>query len=236
MKKSIAALLAAILLVAILPIGVSASDAPTISVSGAGAISVAPDMATVNLGVTTDANTAAQALNRNNADVEAVIRAVRALGVAEEDIRMQWFSIHQRWSWRDGDSRPDGYTVNHTVVVTVRNLDIVGEVLGAGVTAGANASGGVQFSISNASELYLEALALAAQDAQRKANALARALGRTVSGIVSVNETGGFSAPIARGGEMANDMALSAPAAMEVPVQAGEMMVTARVQVVFSLR
>jgi hypothetical protein len=236
MKKCIAALLAAILLIATLPMGVSASDAPTITVSGAGAISVAPDMATVNLGVTTDANTAAQALNRNNTDVEAVIRAVRALGVAAEDIRMQWFSIHQRWSWRDGDSRPDGYTVNHTVVVTVRDLEIVGEVLGAGVAAGANASGGVQFSISNASELYLEALAVAAQDAQRKANALARALGRTVSGIVSVNETGTYFAPIARGG-MANDMAPAAePVAMEVPVQAGEMMVTARVQVVFSLR
>ncbi|MCL2604897.1 MAG: SIMPL domain-containing protein [Defluviitaleaceae bacterium] len=236
MKKCIIALLCAVLLAAILPVAVSASEPPTISVAGAGVITAAPDMATVSLGVTTDATAAAQALQRNNTSVEAVIRAIRALGVAEEDIRTQWFSIHQRWNWRDGDSRPDGYTVNNTVTVTVRNLDIVGEVLGAGVAAGANASSGIQFGILDASDLYLEALALAAQDAQRKANALARALGRTVSGIVTVTETGSFHAPVAR--EFAsNDMAMLAPqASMEVPVQSGEMMVTARVQVVFAVR
>jgi len=230
-------MLSAILLIAVIPITVSAAESPTIAVSGAGAVTAAPDMATVNLGVTTDAATAAQALQRNNAAVEAVIKAVRALGVAEEDITTQWFSIHQRWNWRDGDSRPDGYTVNNTVSVIIRNLDIVGEVLGAGVAAGANASSGIQFGISDASELYLEALALAAQDAQRKANALARALNRTVSGIVTVTETSSFHAPIAR--EFAsNDMALAgaAPMSMDVPVQTGEMMVTARVQIVFALR
>jgi uncharacterized protein YggE len=232
--------LAAVFLLGALP--VRAADAPTVSVSGAGAVTAAPDMATITLGVTTEANTAAQALSRNNADVEAVLAALRAFDIDEADIRTQWFSIHQRFDWgRDWNEVPRliGYTVHNSVIVVVRDLDIVGEVLGAAVAAGANASHGVHFSIENAVELYLEALALAAQDARRKADTLARALGSTVTGIVSVSETGGFHAPVAREDwAMEADMAMmpAASPAMDVPVQPGELTVTARVQVVFAIR
>lgn len=239
---TLTALLTAILFIAAVPVTVSAAEAATITVSGAGAVTAAPDMATIHLGVNTEAETAVEALARNNADIEAVLTALRELGIEDEDIRTQWFSIHQRLDWgRDWNEPPRviGYNASNTVVVTVHDLDLVGEVLGAGVAAGANAAHGVQFSVSNAEELYLEALAIAAQNAQRKATVLARALGSAVTGIVSVHESSSFFAPVAReawSDDMPMPMAADAAAGMEVPVQPGELTVTARVQVVFTMQ
>jgi uncharacterized protein YggE len=221
-----------------------AAQAPTITVSGAGAITMSPDMATINLGVTTEAPTAAEALRINSADVEAVIAAVRAFGIDEEDIRTQWFSIHPRMDWGRDWSGPGvvvGYTVSNTVTVIVRDLDIVGEVLGAGVTAGANNSGGIQFSVSDSSEQYLEALALAARDARRKADTLARALGSEVTAIVNVTEQSSFHAPVVWADSFDQPMMEVVEAAYgmrapQVPVAPGELTVTARVQVVFAMR
>jgi hypothetical protein len=238
MKKCIIALLAAILMVAAFPLMASASEPPTISVQGSGAIVVAPDMATISLGVTTDANTPIRALEQNNREIEAVLAAIRALGIAEEDISTQHFSVNPRMNWGDwtGTPRIEGFTVNNTLIVTVRDLDRAGEVLGAGISAGTNSSSGIQFGVSNAAELYLEALALAVQDAERKAAALARALGRNVGNVLSVTETGFFHSPVAR--EFASsDALMAAPAASaDVPVQTGEMVITARVQVVYLIR
>ena len=235
----IAGLLATVLLVT-MALPVTAATAPTITVSGAGAVTAMPDMATVQLGVSTEDTNPTQALIRNNTAVEAVMTALRALGIADEDISTQHFSIHQRFSWTDGTSRVIGYTVSNTIIVTVYDLDLVGDVIGAGVANGANMSGGVRFGFTDASPLYLQALAIAAADARAKANTLAQALGTTVTGIVSVTETSNFHAPVAQGpmADAAMEMDMMAgpmPSGASVPVQTTELTVTARIQMVFAI-
>ena len=239
-KALVAGAIAAALLLATAT-AVSAADNPTIAVAGAGAVTAMPDVATVQLGVSTEDTNARDALIRNNTTVEAVLAALVQLGIAEEDIATQHFSIHQRTSWQNNQSHVIGYTVSNTIVVTVHDLDLVGDVIGAGVAGGANMSGGVQFRISDASALYLEALAIAAADARAKANVLAQALGMTVTGIASITETSTFHAPVAQGGtadmEMAMmDMVMASPMpASAVPIQTSELTVTARIQVVFTI-
>ncbi|MCL2564867.1 MAG: SIMPL domain-containing protein [Defluviitaleaceae bacterium] len=212
---------------------------PTVQVSGAGSISVPPDMATVNLGVTTTEENPRDAIIRNNEIVADVLAAVKALGISEDDIATQQFSISQAWDhsmhWQ---GRLLGYEITNSVSVVIRDMDIIGEVLGAGVAAGANISRGIQFSVDETSPMYYEALELAIEDAANKARTIASALGTSVIGLVSVVETNTFSAPVfARG-----DAQMFAGAMTErrfddfgVPIQPGDVTLTARVEVIYSL-
>ena len=197
----------------------------------------APDIAVVSLGVQTTGTTATEASNANNETMTAVIAAVKAAGIEDADI--QSTSIHltpvfARPSRDDPDTPPTitGYQATNTVSVRVLDLDQVGTVLSAGLDAGANQFGGVSFALQDRTQPYLDALAAATLDARRKADAIATAAGMVVSGIVEITEqSAGGPQPLlaARGG------AVFAEAAAAVPVQAGEIVVQARVHVQFRL-
>ena len=213
-------------------------EAPTLlNVVGRSDQRHAPDIAVVGLGVRTTGTTAAEASNANNEMMTAVIAAVKDTGIEDADI--QSTSIHltpvfARPSRDDPDTPPTitGYQATNTVSVRVLDLDQVGTVLSAGLDAGANQFGGVSFALQDRTQPYLDALAAATLDARRKADAIATAAGMVVSGIVEITEqSAGGPQPLlaARGG------AVFAEAAAAVPVQAGEIVVQARVHVQFRL-
>jgi hypothetical protein len=138
-----------------------------------------------------------------------------------------------------GNREPLGYNVTNTVSVVVRNLDLVGDVIGTGVAAGANMSHGIHFSLENPHALYLDALAIAVQDAAAKGRVIATALNTSVANVVSVYETSSWWAPVARADfDMAPmmEMAAAGDAGWGVPIQSGDLTVTARVEVVYALR
>ena len=211
---------------------------PRVQVSGAGSISVAPDIATISLGVTTQAENPMDAIVRNNAIIADVLAAVRALGIDDNDISTQRFSLSQAWDHsRHWQYRLIGYDISNSVNVIIRDMDMIGEVIGAGVAAGANISRGVQFSLEDTSLVYYEALELAVADAANKAEAIAEAMGTSVIGLQSVVETNTFAAPVLWGAgthfraaamEMSFDQ-------FGVPIQPGDVTVTARVEVIYSL-
>ena len=218
------------------------ANSPTVTVSGAGSVTAEPDFASVVLGVETTADTPQAAISQNNALIAATLAAVRGLGIDDDDIVTQQFSLRQEFdfgvAWT-GRPTPVGYTVFNTVTVTIHDLDAIGDVIAAAVDAGANISGGIQFGLLDPSPLYYEALAIAVQDARNKANAIASALGTSVTGVVSASETSAWGAPVFMAGyaamppaAMMMDMAMGAGA---VPIQAGEITVTARVEIVYSL-
>ena len=225
------------------PDGVYAEPAgpgpPTIRVSGAGAVSAAPDMATVSLGVTTQEDTAREAIRKNNALIADVLAALSALGIDEDDINTQRFSLRQTFDHSDFmNPRATGYAVSNSVTVTLRgNLEKVGDVIGAGVSAGANISAGVSFGLEDSGELYLAALATAMADAAGKARVIAASLGRTLGGVLSVEETNTFAAPVAGRAPVAEEAGWTARSvaadSLGVPITAGEISVTARVEVVY---
>jgi uncharacterized protein YggE len=215
------------------PLQATATEPSTIAVSGTGAVSLPPDIATVNLGVSTQDANPQRALVENNRLTEIVIATLLGLDIDEDDIRTAHFFI-------DPVFGPDwiaitGYRVTNSISVTIRDIDQVGEILGAAVAAGANVSHGVNFGISDSSEAYEQALALAIQDAQRRARAIAAALDAQIIARVSVVEMGGMHTPVARqlaGAVVAEAQAMDWGA---VPIEAGELTVTANVQIVFSV-
>src|SRR3954469_3902799 len=66
---------------------------PTISVTGEASVSVAPDLAEVDGGVTTQAKTAREASDANNKAMAAVLAALKSAGVADADLRTSRLSL-----------------------------------------------------------------------------------------------------------------------------------------------
>lgn len=107
----------------------------TVTVSGVGVVSAAPDMAEITTGVVTQAPAAAQALAANSQAMERLLQALGGLGIAARDIQTTNVSVTPlRRQGRDGQP-PEitGYEVTNQVRVKVRDLARLGRVLDAPV-------------------------------------------------------------------------------------------------------
>ena len=67
---------------------------PTVSVSGHGQVNVPPDTASVSIGIDVIQPTLAEAQEQATAQATAVIEALKAAGIADEDIQTAYFSVN----------------------------------------------------------------------------------------------------------------------------------------------
>jgi uncharacterized protein YggE len=183
-----------------------------ISVTGEATVSVPPDLAEIDGGVTSEAKTAREASEANNAAMGKVLQALKGAGIEEKDIRTSRLSLQpQSAPNRSGPSAIAGYRASNRVTVRVRDVTKVASVIDTLVGAGANEIGGINFVVSQASKLLDEARERAVADARRKAEIYARAAGVTLGAPLSISEEGNAApAPYRR---MAAGMAASAPVA-----------------------
>ncbi|MCC6223860.1 MAG: SIMPL domain-containing protein [Thermoleophilia bacterium] len=173
----------------------TAGTAPTgITVTGVGSVKAAPDRAEFSFGVESQGETAAAALDANNAAVQRVIDAVRGAGVADADLQTQQVSVYPRYS-EDGQTIV-GYSAVNTVSAKIRDLATTGAVVDAAAAAGANQVYGPTLSIDDQSGLYQDALEQALEDARTKAKTIAAAAGVTLGAVVNIVEGGGAVPPM----------------------------------------
>jgi uncharacterized protein YggE len=183
-----------------------------ISVTGEATVSVPPDLAEIDGGVTSEAKTAREASEANNAAMGKVLQALKGAGIEEKDIRTSRLSLQpQSAPNRSGPSAIAGYRASNRVTVRVRDVAKVASVIDTLVGAGANEIGGINFVVSQASKLLDEARERAVADARRKAEIYAKAAGVTLGAPLSISEEGN-SAPVPYR-RMAAGMAASAPVA-----------------------
>lgn len=162
----------------------------TITVVGEGSVRMRPDIARANIGVEVLRQSVEEATAENRANVENVLAALKELGVAENDIQTSGFSVYAERFGPEGPLAEDDvrYRVSNNVSVTMRDLDNVGALLDAAISAGANNIYGVDFDIDDPSSVESEARAKAVADAQAKAQDLAELTGVTMGNVVSVSE------------------------------------------------
>jgi len=213
----------------------AADPAPaTLSVTGEGRVTAAPDMATVTMGVTTEADTAREALDANNARIAATIARLKASGIEDRDIQTTGLSLGPRYDYdrqaSDGSAQITGFIAQNSVVVRIRALGLLGETLDAVVTDGANTLGGIAFGMQDPEPLLDQARQASVADARRKAELYAAAAGVRLGRILSMSEQGGYfpPAPMPMGG-----MAMEAKAS--VPVAGGEVGLMSSVSIVWEL-
>jgi uncharacterized protein YggE len=184
----------------------------TISVSGEAQVSVPPDLAQIDAGVTTEAKTAREASEANNAAMGKVLLALKGAGIDEKDFQTSRLSLQPQYAPnRGGASAVVGYRAANRVTIKLRDVTKVAGTIDILVAAGANELGGINFMVSAASKLLDEAREQAIADARRKAEIYAKAAGVTLGSPVSISE-GGASSP-APYRKMSAGIAASAPVA-----------------------
>ncbi|WMT75247.1 SIMPL domain-containing protein [Bradyrhizobium sp. Ash2021] len=213
MKHSFAVVLAAAALLAAPALAQTALPA-AISVTGEATVSVPPDQAQIDGGVTSDAKTAREASDANNAAMGKVLLALKGAGIDEKDYQTSRLSLQPQYAPnRSGPSPVVGYRASNRVTVRIRDVTKVANIIDVLVGAGANDIGGINFVVSQASKLLDDAREKAIADARRKAEIYAKAAGVTLGEPLSISEEGS-GAPMFRSGKMvAGGMAAAAPVA-----------------------
>ena len=184
------------------------------------AVTVAPDMATIGAGVTSEAPTAVEALRMNSAEMEKVIARIKALGIAERDIQTTGINLNARFDFDREAQRQifRGYQVSNRVSVNLRRIEDTGKVLDALVAAGATDLSGPNFSIENDEAAKEAARKRALERAGVRVREYAALLGYDGARVLSISESLAASGPMPERAMMrvSADMVAAAP-----PVQPG---------------
>lgn len=207
---------------------------PSVTVTGEGQAYARPDQAQINMGVVSDAKTAAVALKANSEKMNGLINTLKNKGIAEKDILTSNFSVNPQYRYDNvsGQQRATitGYQVSNDVQVKIRSLPSLGEILDAVVTVGANNVNGINFSIAEPASVLDQARQKAMADAKRKAELYAGAAGVKVGRVLYITESSGTIQP-----PRPMMMMARAATAESVPISAGEQESTASITVVYAI-
>jgi uncharacterized protein len=165
---------------------------PSITVVGSDEVSAKPDMAHVQVGVVTQAPSAAKALAENTERMQKLFQKLTSLGIAEKDMQTSNFNVSpQHRHGPQGQYEPEivGYEVSNQLSIKVRDLAKLGGLLDQVVEAGSNSIQGVSFSVAEPKPLQDQAREKAMADARRKAELYAKAAGVKLGHVLLIQET-----------------------------------------------
>lgn len=220
----------------------SADLTDQITVSGAEEVRAVPDMAQADLTVESQGADAKSCQDENTQKVNAVIEALKAMGIEEKSIQTSSYGMNPIKDWDSPNQQITGYETATRLTVSDIPIGKLGELSNAAVEAGANGIDSIGYFCSTYDESYQEALKLAVEMAKEKAQALAEASGRSLGQVTAVEEFGYNPSQRYASADMAGaalETAAAAPGAAmgtkSMNVMAGEIRIEAEVNVTFSL-
>jgi uncharacterized protein YggE len=214
--------------------------AASISVTGEGEITAAPDIATVTFTVRESAKTVPDAQTATETKTKTALAALAKLGIADKDIKTTSYTVNPTYENQmiycitvpcpPGKTVVSGYEVSNTIQVKVRKIDQAGAVLGSLGLASITDVSGPNFTVDDMNKVQAEAKAKAIADAKEKAEKTAKALGVSLGAIVSFSEDTGGYYPMAYSARAVESKAMDS-----VSVPQGESVIKSHVTVVFSI-
>lgn len=201
----------------------------TISVSGTGTVTIVPDVADLHVGVVIQRPKVKDARAAAATAMQGVVKALRAAGVAERDIRTTTLSLQPVYDYSANGSAPRivGYELRNGVVATIRDLEKIADAVDGALAGGGTTLDGVAFRVDDPSGPEAQARTQAMQAARAKADALAAAAGVTIVGVASISEQSSPTPwPVPYAGARADEAAAT-------PILAGTSDVTVSVSVVY---
>ena len=201
----------------------------TVSVAATGSVTAEPDVAQISAGVVTEADSAKDAMGRNNLVMTKLIDGLKAAGIQPKDIQTTALNVEPRYTQpKDGRvATINGYRVVNQVRLTVRDVKRLGDVLDQAIALGANQINHIAFDIANPETLKDEARKQAMENARRRGELYAKAAGGQLGPVLRISESVGEPHPMP-GGRMA--MRAS------VPIEAGTRSLEVEVHVTYALR
>jgi len=204
-------------------------------VNGMGKVTIAPDVAIVQVGVQAQASTVADAQSQASSAMDKVMTALTSNGVAKKDIKTQYFNISQVTKWDDKSQTQIviGYQVSNSVTAKIRDLGKAGDIIDAVAAAGGDLTriNGISFTLDDPTAANAQARDEAMADAKAKAQQLAKDAGVTLGKPTYINENTYVPTPI-YGYPAAAD---KSAAGVSTPISPGEMDITVNVQVTYAI-
>ena len=168
--------------------------ATTLNLGAYGETRVAPDMATITLGVMVEAPSAQAAMQQNAARMNQVIAALKKAGIAERDIQTSGLNLNPQYAYEQNTPpKLVGYQASNQVTIRVLELSRLGAAVDATVNAGANQVHGISFGLKDPTAAENAAREAAVKALVAKAELYARATGHKVARLVSLSEGGGYA-------------------------------------------
>ncbi len=233
---ALGALVVAVAALAVRPTGVVGAPATdplpaahTITVTGTGKVTLVPDIAHVTVGVTINKPTVKQARADAAFAMNAVIAAVKALGIDDKDLQTVGLNLYPQYG-PNGTQQIIGYQISEQLQVTVRDLDKVGDVVDAATAKGATDVNGVSFDVADPAKALDTARAQAIDAARTTAGAMASAAKVTLGTVLSISE-----ASVSVPGPIYYAAGAKAQDSASTPVQVGTQDLQATVTVVFEI-
>ena len=207
-------------------------DKRILSLSATGAVKTMPDKVDIATGVTTEGQTAGDALDKNTEAMAKVVAGLKDAGIAPKDIQTANFSISPIYErQKEGQAAfITGYRVTNSVHIIVHNTAKLGDILDTAVSLGANQIGSISFGMSDSEALKDEARKQAMRNAIANAKLYAEAAGVELGPVLSITEE--------EGGYIPRYAEAAAPRAMAkaVPIEAGTATVQVKIRVTWELR
>ncbi|WP_378954508.1 SIMPL domain-containing protein [Pelosinus sp. sgz500959] len=229
-KKIILVLAMSLLLV----VPAFANEAPktVVQVSGNSQKEVTPDVARINISMTSVNANLEKAKNENTQIVNRVFASLNDQGITNEQIKTNTYQVDPIYNYeKDRLPKLEGYRVTNGLEIRT-SIDKVGILVNEVTNAGANEINSIRFETANETESKNEALKDAIADALKKAEIIAATLNKRVARVTLVNESGVSYHPVMM------ESRLFKAASMDggVPnIQAGKVTVGANVQVTVEL-
>jgi uncharacterized protein len=210
--------------------------AHVVRASGEATVTAEPDRAQISIGVISQAPTAQEASSQNATQTTRVLDAVRRVLGSGGEVKTSGYYIGPDYQYPKTGGSPKivGYRANNTVQVTVNDLTLVGKVIDAATSSGANNINNIAFSLRNDDAVRAQALAEAAGKARGNAEAIARALNLHVVGVLEAQTS---ESPIIRPLMMPMaQQAMMAKAEVPTPIEPGTLDIHASVTVTLQVQ
>lgn len=232
-------------------IGKGVYPSNVIAVNGTGEVLAVPDVASFSFSVVEEGKTVKEAQDKATKKINAVLDAVKAMGVEEKDIKTTGYNSYPKYDYNystvctagycpPGKQVLTGYEVSQSITVKVRKTDDAGNVLTKVGELGASNISGLDFVVDDLETVRAEAREKAVADAKAKAKVLAKTLGVKLDTVVNFYENGDGAYPIMYRAEAAMDsksMSVGGVTQAVAPsVPTGENKVVSNVTITYEIR
>jgi hypothetical protein len=206
-------------------------------VSGEGKVTVTPDIAKITIGIEENGTNLKQVQDSVNKKSKVLTDALKKLGLADTDIKTTSYNVYPQYDFTSSVQKITGYQVSTDYEVTVKNFDLINNVILAATNAGANTVDGINFEVNDSvkKQKLQDARDLAVKDAKDKAEGLARSAGISLGKIINVSENQNnnsvrqLSLPVSGGGDLQKSIA-------QPNIQAGQTEIDVTVSLSYEVR
>lgn len=161
----------------------------TFDVTGEGKVSVTPDIARINAGVSSQAQTVKQAQNQLNSSINKVSEAIKNTGVDPKDIKTESYSIYPVYDYSGSSQKITGYSASASLSVIIRDIEKVNGIIDTATQNGANQIGALSFEVEDKEKAENEAREQAVAEVKKKAENAAKIAGFSLGKIVNYSES-----------------------------------------------